>query len=109
MASKAWAELQTWAELKAGEALTMALQMVLTGEGFVAEGTLVGPHPAVQGQVVLQVIGVQKAGGAAGAGIRTLACVFPHVDLQLIVSVEETQHTHRCAVRYIPPALTALS
>lgn len=93
MASAAWAELQTWAKLKAGKALAVALQVVLTGEGFMAERTLKGPHPAVQGQVVLQVIGVQEAGGAAGAGVRPLARVLPHVDLQLIVPVKETGHT----------------
>lgn len=90
MASTAWAELQTWMKLKAGHALTVALQVILAGEGFVAERALEGPHPAVQGQVVLQVIGVQEAGWAAGARVRPLACVFPHVDLQLIVPVEET-------------------
>lgn len=93
MASMAWAELQTWM-LKAGKALAMALQVILTCEGFVAEGALIGPQPTVQGQVVLQVIGVQKTGRAAGAGIWPLARVFPHVDLQLIVPVEETHHTH---------------
>lgn len=87
MASITWAELQTWAELETGKALSVALQVVLTGKGFVAERTLVGPYPAVQRQVVLQVIGVQEAGRAAGAGVRSLACVLPHVNLQFIIPV----------------------
>lgn len=91
--STAWAELQTWARLKAGKALAVALQVVLTGKGFVTEWTLEGPHTTVQGQVVLQVIGVQEAGGATGARVRSLACVLPHVDLQFIIPVEETQQT----------------
>lgn len=90
MASAAWAKLQARPKLKAGKAFAVALQMVLTGKGFVAERALEWPSSTVQGQMVFQVIGVQKAGGAAGAGVRSLARVLPHVDLQLIISVEET-------------------
>lgn len=93
MASAAWAELRTWPKLKTGEAFAVALQVVLTGKGFVAEWALEGPHPAVQGQVVLEVIGVQEAGRAAVAGVWPFARVLPHVDLQFIIPVEETAHT----------------
>lgn len=64
--------------------------MVLSGEGLVAEQALEGPRPAVEGQVVLQVVGVEKASGAVGAWVGTLARVFPHVDLQFIVPGKKT-------------------
>ena len=71
--------------LQTAVALAVALQVVLAGEGLVAERALEGAGPAVEGQVVLEVIGVQEAGGAVGAGVRTLPCVLPHVDLQFII------------------------
>lgn len=63
----------------------MALEVVLAGEGLVAERALEGARPAMERQVVLQVVGMQEAGGAVGARVRTLPCVFTHVDLQLVI------------------------
>lgn len=36
--------------------LAVTLEMVLSGEGLVAEGALEGPRPTVEGQVVFEVI-----------------------------------------------------
>ncbi|KAG9334313.1 hypothetical protein JZ751_008295 [Albula glossodonta] len=60
------------AQLQAAMALAVALQVVLTGEGLVAERALEWAGPAVQGAVVLQVVGMQEAGGAVRAGVRPL-------------------------------------
>ncbi len=66
-------------------ALPVALQMILAGEGLVAQRALEGPVPAVQREMVLQIVGVQEPRGAAGTRIRPLARVLTHVDLQLVV------------------------
>lgn len=65
--------------------LAVALQVVLPGEGLVAEGALEGPRATVEGEVVLQVVRVEEAGRTVGAGVGPLARVLPHVDLQLVV------------------------
>lgn len=67
-------------------ALAVALEVVFSGEGLVAQRALKGPRPAVQGQVVFQVVRVEEPGGAVGTRVRALTRVFPHVDLQLIVA-----------------------
>lgn len=36
--------------------LAVTLEMVLSGEGLVAEGALKGPRPTVEGQVVFEVV-----------------------------------------------------
>lgn len=69
--------------------LAVALQVVLSGEGLVAEGALEGPRSTVEGKVVLEVVRVEKAGRTVGAGVGALPRVFPHVDLQLIIPEED--------------------
>lgn len=44
------------AQLQAAVSLAVTLEMVLSGEGLVAEGALEGPRPTVEGQVVFEVI-----------------------------------------------------
>lgn len=66
----------------------VTLEVVLPGKRLVAKRALEGPRPTVEGQVVFEVIGMQKPSRAVGAGVRALACVFPHVDLQLIIADE---------------------
>lgn len=75
----------------------MALEVVLTGEGLVAERALEGACPTMERQVVLQVVGMQEAGGAVGARVRTLPCVFTHVDLQLVIPERERKEDNGSA------------
>lgn len=63
----------------------MPLEVVVLGEGLVAEVALIGPGTCVQVHVVLQVVAVQEAGAAVLAGVGPLACVLPHVDLQFVI------------------------
>lgn len=73
--------------------LAVALQVVFPGEGLVAECAFEGPRPAVQGQVVFQVVRVEKSGGTVRTGVRSLARVLPHVDFQFIVSDKKREET----------------
>lgn len=73
------------AHLQAVLTLEMALQVVLLGEGLVAQVALIGPVPGVQVHVVLEVVAMQEAGWAVGARVGAFSCVLPHVDLQLVI------------------------
>lgn len=75
--------------------LAVALEVVLSREGLMAERALEGPRSTVQGQVVFEVVGVEKSSGAVWAGVRTLAGVFPHVDFQFVISDEQREEI-RC-------------
>lgn len=44
------------AQLQATVSLAVTLEMVFSGEGLVAEWTLKGPCPTVEGQVVFEVV-----------------------------------------------------
>lgn len=65
------------------------MEVIRPGEALVAELALIGPDPGVDAHVVLQVVVVHELGVAVDAQIRALTCMFPHVDLQLVLS--ETQ------------------
>lgn len=70
--------------------LAVALEMIFSGKGLVAERALEGSCSAVEGQMVFEVIRMQKPGRAVWAGVGALACVFPHVDFQFIIPGGET-------------------
>ena len=76
------------AHLQAVLTLEMALQVVLLGEGLVAQVALIGPVPGVQVHVVLEVVAMLEAGWAVWARVGTFSCVLPHVDLQLVIPGE---------------------
>ena len=76
------------AHLQAVLTLEMALQVVLLGEGLVAQVALMGPVPSVQVHVVLEVVAMLEAGWAVWARVGTFSCVLPHVDLQLVIPGE---------------------
>lgn len=52
-------------------------------------------------QVVLQVIVVDKLGVAVEADVRALASVFPHVDLEFVLS-GESHFADSAHVRFLP-------
>lgn len=83
------------AQLQAAVSLAVTLEVVLSREGLMAERALEGPRSAVQGQVVFEVVGVEKSGGTVWAGVRALARVLPHVDFQFVISDEEREEI-RC-------------
>lgn len=65
--------------------------MVGPREAFVAVLALVGTHARVDTQVVLQVVVVDELGVAVEADVGALACVLPHVDLELVLSEKRTK------------------
>ena len=85
----AWASR---AQLQAAVALAVALQVVLASEGLVAQRALEGARSTMQGEVVLEVVGVQEAGITFGTGVGPLPRVLTHVNLQLVIP---KGHTHR--------------
>lgn len=83
------------AQLQAAVSLAVTLEVVLSCEGLMAERALEGPRSAVQGQVVFEVVGVEKSSRAVWARVRAFTCVFPHVDFQFVISDEEREEI-RC-------------
>ena len=67
----------------------VALEVVLSSKCFVAQRALKGPRPTVVGQMVFEVVGVEKPGRAVWTWVGALACMFPHVNLQFIVPVKD--------------------
>lgn len=78
--------------------LAVTLEVVLSCEGLMAERALEGPRSAVQGQVVFEVVGVEKSSGAVWAGVRALTGVFPHVDFQFVISDEEREEIRNARI-----------